>query len=79
MKEWPEDVADFVKAFQVRHPLERALSSFRYVFEQTNLHLTDDLAATILERFTDYRRPPGRGRIFPDRHWQTDVYAPITV
>ena len=32
--EWPQDAPGYMKAFQVRHPLERLLSSYRFIFER---------------------------------------------
>ena len=31
----PKDIADYLIAFQVRHPLERILSSYRFLFERS--------------------------------------------
>lgn len=36
-EKWPENSLQFFKGFQVRHPLERLLSSFRFVFERENM------------------------------------------
>ena len=35
--DWPENSSQFLKGFQVRHPLERLLSSFRFIFERDSM------------------------------------------
>lgn len=35
--DWPENSSQFMKGFQVRHPLERLLSSFRFIFERDSM------------------------------------------
>ena len=45
----------------------RVISSYRYVFEQTTLYLTDDLALKILERFAGHPVQEGKGKVFPNR------------
>ena len=37
---WPEDTSKYIKAFQVRHPLERFLSSYRFMFERESMKST---------------------------------------
>jgi len=37
LENWPENSNQFLKGFQVRHPLERLLSSFRFIFERDSM------------------------------------------
>jgi hypothetical protein len=37
LKTWPQDASEYIKVFQVRHPLERFLSSYRFIFEREQM------------------------------------------
>ena len=37
---WPENSKEFLKGYQVRHPLERLLSSYRFIFERDSMKLS---------------------------------------
>ena len=55
LETWPSNTQNYLKAFQVRHPLERLLSSYRFVFERQQMrHTAQDLCKHI---FHTYAKP----------------------
>ena len=55
LEAWPSNTQNYLKAFQVRHPLERLLSSYRFVFERQQMrHTAQDLCKHI---FYTYAKP----------------------
>lgn len=51
---WPSTPEDYIKAFQVRHPLERLLSSYRFVFERPSMKsINFDLVKHIMDTYPE--------------------------
>ena len=52
--EWPNNAKSFYKGFQVRHPLERLLSSYRFIFERDAMRSTiQDMNKLIFDTYPD--------------------------
>ena len=65
--EFPAKISNFARAIQTRHPLERILSSYRYVFESSDLRRTEDLNLRLLEKYEGYDRETDPDSIFPGK------------